>query len=240
MVEYFRYDNEPSYQYGLIVTGTKTFGAPRRRIETLHVYGRSGDILFDEDAYDNIYVSYDVEIIKDFKTNAREIRGWLLSRKGYHELSDTYNPQFYRYATYFNSLDYDVVDHLMTLGKATITFYAMPQRYDGDGDIPTEITGNTTATLINPYQFKSKPLIEVSSTGTITVNGYTITVNSLPLLGNLTIDCETMQCTDGVNNCNSMVTIDEFPVLGGGENIVTTNLSNSTKKTYITPRWWTL
>lgn len=246
MVEYFEFNNERSYNYGLVVSGVRTFGTPRRRVEALHVYGRNGDILFDEGTYDNIYVSYDVYIADNFTTRARDIRGWLLATNGYLELRDSYSPNMMRFATYFNSLDYDVIDHLMTTGKATITFYAMPQRYNADYyDIPIRISGNTTTSLINPYQFTSKPIIEVYSTGTVTINDTVITINQIPTIGvisgSIIIDCDTMQCyIDEETSANDMVTIDEFPVLLGGTNTITTNLTNSSKSTYITPRFWTL
>ena len=244
MVEFFEYDGIQSYNYGLIVSGVKTFGAPRRRVEALHVYGRNGDILFDEGTYDNIYISYDVYISENFKANAREIRGWLLSTRGYHELMDSYDPSHYRQAVYFNSLDYDVIDHLMTTGKATITFYAMPQRFDY-GESSTLILGSQTITMTNPYMFPSKPIIEVHSTGTITINDTVITINQIPtvlgLTGQIIIDCDTMQCyEDEETSANDKVTIDEFPVLDRGVNTITTAMTDNTKYTYITPRFWTL
>ena len=244
MVEFFEFNGISSYSYGLIVSGVKTFGAPRRRVEALHVYGRNGDILFDEGTYDNIYISYDVYISDNFKSNAREIRGWLLSTRGYHELTDSYDPSHYRKAVYFNSLDYDVIDHLMTTGKATITFYAMPQRFDY-GETSTSILGSNTITMTNPYMFPSKPEITVFSTGTVTINDTVITINQIPtvlgLTGQITIDCDTMQCyADEETSANDKVTIDEFPVLDRGVNTITTAMTDNTKKTYITPRFWTL
>ena len=233
MVNYFCYNGKYSYEYGLIVSGIKTFGSPQRKVEVLHVAGRNGDILFDEGTYDNIYVSYDVYITDNFKTKARDIRGWLLSSGGYHRLTDSYNTSYYRQATYFNSLDYDVIDHLMTQGQATITFYAMPQRFLTSGSSSTSFS--TSGSITNPTQFPSRPLIRAYSTGSMTINGYTITISSINAY--VDIDCDTMQCYKGTTNCNGNVTIDEYPVLKSGSNTITLTSVSSID---ITPRWWTL
>ena len=175
-MEYFFYNNHASYEFGLIVTGLRTYGAPNRRVETVHVRGRNGDLLIDEGTFDNIIVSYDIAVVQDFEVNARAIAQWLLADGGYHDLWDTYNDDLMRRATYFNAIDFDV-ESLRKQGKATINFYAKPQRFLTSGNNVTTFT--SSGTITNPTSFASKPLLRVYGTGTLIVNGYVITVNSV-------------------------------------------------------------
>lgn len=238
MLDYFHYNGYDSYEFGLITTGLKTYGAPNRRVETVHVRGRNGDLLIDEGCFDNIIVSYDVAVIKDFPVNARDIAQWLLSSSGYHELSDSYNPEYSRQATYFNALDFDV-EALRKQGKATISFYARPERYAVV--LPSTKTGNGTITLTNPYGFTAKPLIKVTGAETITVDSVlTIKINQV-VNNQVYIDCETMQCYSGTTNCNQYVEVTDFPVIPpyATVNFVITGRGTG-KVTTINPRWWRL
>ena len=235
-MEYFTYNNKSSYEFGLIVTGLRTYGAPNRRVETVHVPGKNGDLLIDEGTFDNIIVSYDIAVVQDFEVNARAIAQWLLADGGYHDLWDTYNDDLMRRATYFNAIDFDV-ESLREQGKATINFYAKPQRFHIDY---VDRNGNGTLSVTNPYGFTAKPLIQTTGRVTITVGDIVIRVNDI-YDTTMTIDSETMQCYEGDHNCNSMVEIDEFPVIPpyATVNFVISG-ANSTITTSIQPRFWTL
>lgn len=236
-MEYFIYNNKFSYEFGLIVTGLRTYGAPNRRVETVHVRGRNGDLLLDEGTYDNIIVSYDIAVVENFPVNARAIAQWLLADGGYHYLGDSYNPDSSRSATYFNAIDFDV-EALRKQGKATINFYAKPQRYH----IETRVwNGNGTISVTNPYGFTAKPTITTSGTVTITVGDIVIKVNEI-YDSMITIDSETMQCYEGDHNCNSMVDIDEFPVIPPYATVSfrITGASSSQVSTFISPNFWEL
>ena len=241
-MEYFIYNNNASYEFGLIVTGLRTYGAPNRRVETVHVPGKNGDLLIDEGTFDNIIVSYDIAVVQDFPINARKIAQWLLADGGYHYLWDTYNQNnphqdSFRLATYFNAIDFDV-ESLKKQGKATINFYAKPQRFFSESRVQN---GNGTITVTNPYGFTAKPTITTSGTVTITVGDIVIKVNEI-YNSRITIDSETMQCYEGDVNCNSMVEIDEFPVIPPYETVSfrITGASSSSVFTSISPNFWEL
>lgn len=236
-MEYFTYNNNSSYEFGLIVTGLRTYGAPNRRVETVHVPGKNGDLLLDEGTYDNIIVSYDIAVVENFPVNARAIAQWLLADNGYKYLWDTYNPDSYRLATYFNAIDFDV-ESLKKQGKATINFYAKPQRFYSETRI---WNGNGRISVTNPYGFTAKPTISTSGTVTITVGDIVIKVNEI-YNSRITIDSETMQCYEGDVNCNSMVEIDEFPVIPPYATVdfVISGASSSQVSTFISPNFWEL
>ncbi len=238
MIDWFEYNERPSFEFGIITTGLRTYGAPNRRVEAVHVPGKNGDLLIDEGTYDNIIVSYDIAIVQDFPVNAREIAQWLLGDGGYHVLTDSYNEEFYREATYFNAIEFDV-ESLKRQGKGTINFYAKPQRFAWAGG--DQKKGNGTITLTNPYGFPAKPLIHVTGALTLTINGEdTITVSQV-VDGRCYIDSETMQCYSGDTNCNQYVQMAEFPVIQPNETMtITISNAGTNTWTFIEPRYWRL
>ena len=88
-------------KYGMVCLGRGTYGAPARDIEQIHVPGRNGDLLIDNGGYLNFDLTYpECTIQEDFPYQARRLRNFLLSNPGYHKLTDSYNPGFYRMAEY--------------------------------------------------------------------------------------------------------------------------------------------
>lgn len=229
----FTYNGTSSTQWGLLVTATSVFGAAAPDYENIAIAGRNGELTLFNNRYENIQISYDVAIMDDFKTSAREIAAWLLSDIGYHTLTDTYDSTYYREGRYLGDVGY-ITYCLYTYGTATITFDCKPQKWLTSGQTSTSYTADTTIT--NSYAFASKPLIRIYGTGTLTVGDYTVVVNTI-VSSYVDVDCETMQCYEGTTNCNSNVEIDEFPQLEPGDNAIT--LTDITQVD-ITPRWWVL
>ena len=105
-------------------------------------------------------------------------------------------------------------NHLWSDGEITLTYGVHP--------------------YYNPTPFESKPLIKVTGTGTLTVNGVQIAISATPT----TIDCELMEAYNGTTSRNSdiVLTPNKFPVLKPGNNTIT--LGSGITKLEITPRWW--
>ena len=120
------------------------------------------------------------------------------------------------------------------------TYQLTPQQIDlllgtnhlwSDGEITVEYGVHP---YYNPTPFESKPLIKVTGTGTLTVNGVQIAISATPT----TIDCELMEAYNGTTSRNSdiVLTPNKFPVLKPGNNTIT--LGSGITKLEITPRWW--
>lgn len=96
------------------------------------------------------------------------------------------------------------------------------------------------AELDNPTPFDSKPLIRAygSGNGQVTIGNQIIALTDID--GYIDIDCETMNCYNGVENCNSKVTLGAqgFPTLPPG--ITAVSFGGGVTKVEITPRWWEL
>ena len=232
MLNHFTYNGRSTGEFGLLVSGANIYGSPSRVVEKVQIPYRNGDLLIDTGVYNNYILTYEVSIIDNTKATAQAISEWLLSSKGYNRLEDTYVPDQFRMASYYNQLDYTLTS-LNRFGRATISFDCKPQKYLKTGETTTTLT--TSGTITNPTQNASKPLIRVYGTGTLTVNDLEITINSVDEY--VDIDSERMQVFKGSVNKGSTVSMTDFPELVGGENTLT--LSGLTR-VIITPRWWRL
>ena len=77
--------------------------------------------------------------------------------------------------------------------------------------------------------YKGEPIITVNSTGLIYLNGEVMEVLSAPV----TINCQTMQCYNGVVNMNNEVRVNDFPEIKIGSNEVGSSMALT-----ITPNNW--
>lgn len=231
--QYVTFDNTDLRDYGLYVSGTNVFNAPVRLYDEIAVPGRNGVLLGTERRLENVELKYPAFIYTDFATNTAALRAFLLSKVGYKKLTDSYHPNEYRKGYYAGGLEIEPTAKL-DAGQFELTFHCKPQRYLVSGDTVTTLSASGTIT--NPTLFDAKPLLRVYGTGSLTVNGVTITISEADVYTD--IDCEMMEAYKGTVNKNYAVSLDSvyFPVLSAGNNTVTLNGVTVD----ITPRWWTL
>lgn len=215
---------------------------PKRKIEKVSVPGRNGDLIFSQDAFENVEQEYDIAISAntlDLMSTSIRVGQWLLSPKGYCELEDSYDPEIYRMAYYSGSSD--IVNILNLAGTANITFDCKPQRFLKAYKNRWVTFNEETNEYINPTKFISLPLIRILGSGRCDANvgGYDISVSNVN--GYVDIDCELMDCFCGNINMNGNTTLgslDAFPKLQAGKNNV--SFSRGTTAIKIQPRWWIL
>ena len=229
------FDNNNSLNYGIYITGEAVYDVPERAVEMVTVPGRNGALALDEGRFENIEVKYPAGafgVDQDaFASKIRDFRNILASRYKYVRLTDSYHADEFRLALYRSGLEADPV-YMNRAGTFDIIFECKPQRFLTSGETVTTMTASGTIT--NPTQFESKPLIVVTGTGTLTVNGVAITITASPT----TIDCEAMEAYNGTTSRNGSITLspNRFPVLSPGSNSITKTSGISQIK--ITPRWW--
>lgn len=234
------FDGINSLDYGIYVTGEAVYNAPERVVEMVEIPGRNGSLAIDQGRFTNIEVSYPcgcfADTQADFAAKVSAFRNAIGSRYSYKRLTDEYNTDEYRLGLYKSGLEVSAVRY-GTAGQFTITFDCKPQRWLTSGETPVAVSSSLT----NPTDFESKPLIEVTGTGTLGIGEYILTITGTASQ-TLYIDCETMEIytLEGTvpTGASSLVSINktDFPVLKPGHNGVSvgTGLSALT----ITPRWW--
>lgn len=231
----FTFNNKNSLTYGIYITGEPVYNAPARAVEKITIPGRNGDLLLDEGRFENIEVTYPAgtfgEDQADFADTMAGIRDFLGALHGYHKLTDDYNPDEFRMASFKSGLEVSPVP-FQRAGEFDLVFDCKPQRFLTSGEQVTTMTAS--GTINNPTPYDARPLLVVTGTGTLTVNGVQIAISKSPT----TIDCEAMEAYNGGTSRNGdiVMTPNRFPVLSGGNNTIT--LGAGITKLEITPRWW--
>ena len=242
MINSFTFNGISTADYGLYVGGQKTFNSPQRDITKVSIPGRNGDLVRDNGRFLNIPVAYTVVIMphnipSDFATMTADFKSLLLSTKGYKRLEDTYQPDYYRMAAFNDVMEFETGAYNLH-GKTQVVFDCMPQLWLKSGE--TVQTFSASGTINNPTAFDARPLIRVNGSGdcTVTIGNQIISIDDVD--GYVDIDCETMNCYNGVVNCNSKVTLGNqgFPVLPHGNTGI--DFGGGTTSVVITPRWWTI
>ena len=229
------FNNKSSTDCRIQVAHPPGYAYPERDYTITHIPGRNGDIIQDNGCYKNVERTYEVSFDvpnEDFATYANAVSAWLHSTTGYARLEDSYEPNYYRMATYQES---NIFENLYNqAGTATIVFECKPQRFLKTGD--NTITIQNGLTIMNPTGFEAYPLFKVTGTsGVLTVNGNSITFSSIDDF--VMLDCELQDAYKETTNKNSTVS-GTFPVLKPGSNTIswTGDISSVTMK----PRWWTI
>ena len=229
------FNNKSSADCRIQVAHPPGYAYPERDYTITHIPGRNGDIIQDNGCYKNVERTYEVSFDapdEDFATYANAVSAWLHSTTGYARLEDSYEPNYYRMATYQES---NIFENLYNqAGTATIVFECKPQRFLKTGD--NTITIQNSLTIMNPTGFEAYPLFKVTGTsGVLTVNGNSITFSSIDDF--VMLDCELQDAYKETTNKNSTVS-GTFPVLKPGSNTIswTGDISSVTMK----PRWWTI
>lgn len=230
----FTYNGTPASDFGLIVEHRPAYVFPKRVIESINIPGRSGNLLFDTGAYNNVAVTYQCAWKGAVRANARDIAAWLYQRD-YCELEDDYDPLYFRKAIYVSPLS--VTDVLNAAGRANITFDCKPQRYLKTGK--TETTYSSSTTLSNTGE-DALPIITVngSGNGVLSVGGSTVSITGIGT--GIIIDSETMnaQTMNGQNANNKIEVAGGFPVLSNGS--TTISWTGGITSIKVIPNWWTL
>ena len=228
---------------------------PERKVDVFDIPGRSGQIVFPQDAWENIDREYDIYAGNGLRGSAprpfMSIGEWLNSANGYARLEDTYEPDVFRLA--YCTGGFEAENAYTRFGRATITFHCRPERFLKDGEEETVLTSGTAVSegdviLRNPTGFKAKPLIYISCTVSAGTSyalnfksggkTYQILTEQEPVNG-IFVDCETMDVYDDTGaNKNSFVEIDDFPVFHPGDVLFSTLKTNYTVK--VIPRWYVI
>lgn len=232
--DFFEFDGKPSSDFGAMVFSHGQYSDPEPNESDVQIPGMNGVLHFWDGSFKDVTVSYSI-IIKDkdpmrVREKINRMRAWLLSKRKYCRLQDTLHPDYYRMAIYKGKTSIKYSGNEQMVG-CEIEFQCKPQMFLKSGDVPINITNDSI--LYNSTDFIAMPLIRVYGSGSISVNGTTISITDVS--GYADIDCELQE----VERYNNKTTLQngEFPVLVPGESKIRyTGFS----KVEIFPRWWTL
>lgn len=237
---FIMFDGQNLADWGLHISGDKTFGAPERDVDEVEVPGRNGTLTYDNGRFKNYDLEYEGGIVSDdtvdFEYKIRRLRSFLCSRYGYKRLEDTYHPDEFRLAKFVDGLDPDVTQ----LQGATfdLKFDCKPQRFLKSGEEAIVMTAS--GSIFNFTYFETKPLIRCYGSGKFLVNRLAVTVTKPNTVPYVIIDSDIEDCYYDTTNLNSSVSLStgDFPVLKPGATEI--GLEEGITKLEIVPRWYTI
>lgn len=251
-------------EFGMKIGGVNVYSASGNNAQMFSVPGMIGEVFPDEAdvVVPNEIREYSAAIyLKNASAAAVEarmnqIRSWLLDYEGNLQLTDSYEPSFYRKACFVGNFA-PVRKGAGSNFQVSLSFSCNPKRFIANA--PDFVMGtNDTQGEITPYTFsgfnitkKAKPLIKISNTGgnnpaflikffdfVGNENGAISVAANIPSIETIYFDAETLNATDvSGNNRNQYildVTGDIF--LPPSRSIVQKTATGA--KVTITPRWW--
>lgn len=225
---------------GLTVELIPDLYIPRKRITAHQIPGRSGDLHQWDGAWENYSVRYQCWF-KATPTGAwlRKVAAWLSGAPDGARLSDTYDPDVYRLATYAGGAD--VANIRNRYGRFIVEFDCDPRKFLKTGDSALNITGS--GLLNNQTGNTAYPLIEItgSVSGVVDINGVKLLVR-FPGTETQTLRVDTYlreawDITDGgETSMNEWIAGRDFPVIVPGSNTISIDGGIDSIRVY--PRWW--
>lgn len=235
---FIMFDGQNLADWGLHISGDKSFGAPERDVDEIEVPGRDGSLTFDNGRFKNYDLEYDAGIVGDddvdYEYKIRKLRSFLCSRLGYKRLEDTYHPDEFRLAKFVDGLDPDMP--ALQGGTFTLKFNCKPQRFLRSGEEAIVLTAS--GSIYNFTDFTAKPLIRCYGSGEFYIGDYGAKVTKPSTVDYVDIDCDMQDCYNEALNCNDSVVLTKnvFPIFESGENKI--KIGEGITQLYIIPRWY--
>ena len=230
---------------GVFVTGKDVENAAEPDVTVYQIAGRNGDFAVSNNRWKNIMITYPAFIPASSATNMQTLRNALKREWEYGRLEDTYDSTHYRLARPVGELQFDIVRP--NGAEFEFVFDCYPQRFLKSGDTQLTFTSNSCTTN-NPTDFDAKPQIFIGSfTSGTEIEVYndatgetTVMTATTSYADTVVIDCEKQDIYDEStwDNKNNIFEVAEFPVLTGGNNVIT--ISGTATTAYVVPRWWEL
>lgn len=244
MLSYLMWNGVCSMDLGLVIERVPNQNRPARKMDVYNVPGRNGDIIVQQDAWENVEQTYEVWGGDSLKGRATEVgyilSNWLYGASGYQVLEDSYDPGHYRLAYFAGGFDFESL--YSRRGRAQITFSCDPRRFltSGKSWVTLPTPGSSGLEIINPTAFPAKPIFDITipsggiSNLIVESESGVLTKLTISKSGHFIIDCEKERITEnGDPAFNS--TWGKFPTLYPGVSWL-----NPQHDGKVQPNWWEL
>ena len=229
--EYLMFAGKSSEDFNCHISGSGTYLSPTREMESISVPGRNGDLHIDYGKFNNVTIIYPAFITERFDENFGALKAFLLSKKGYHRLADSYHPDHFRRACFTGNISPKMTPRNLA-GDFELSFDCDPRLFLKDGERKKTIT--ESGIIFNPTQFVASPLIRLYGSGVLTIGEISIELDTTAEY--VDIDCELEEALVAAENLNITTEGGKFPKLNPGENDITYTGS----KLDIIPRFYTV
>lgn len=227
----FKVKSVNSGDLGIYIQTRPTILAPARRIEFMRSYQSDGDLVYDEETYEDTSTILSLAVSNTQYKDANESVRRAKIRRAVHDLFKggsyiPFEPYFDESVTYYvilnGSLEFAnkhyIGDHYICTLPLRIKPYKMLKNYN-------ERTITNGAVLTNPSTEVARPIIKITGSGniTLTVGGKAFQMKGVST--SIILDCELEQAykeSGGVitSNENNKVITPTFPVLNVGKTTI--------------------
>lgn len=221
---------------GVVIEHRSPRPIPRRKTLSWDVPGRSGKLVRELEAWENVSLDYELAVVPLPNTSLPDTVdravAWL-SQGGEMRLYDDTDPSvFYLVRAYGGG---SLAPILRRARRAKISFDADPRRFLLSGERAVTLSTSGSVTLQNPAPYKARPLIHITGSSASALSG-ALTVGATVLSfadgRDLLIDC------DKKSSSAALSVSGDFPALSAGETAI--SLTGAGLSAEILPRWFTL
>lgn len=247
----FTFNGVSAESLGLRIERYPGIPKPRKRMKTYTIPGRNGTLTQWDGSYENVTIRYECWFSARTKLDtipslSKEIADWLLMAPGAARLEDTYDPAYFRLASFSGAVDIENI--LNRYGRVTLEFDCAPQMFLKSGERRREAPAFGDLLLNNPTHYAAAPIFEISTNGNlggvVRVDDYDLNL----LFGKVPprtifVDCDLREAwyveNGEVISCNQVVSSPNFPRLDPGIHVVTWS-GVGIDSVAVIPRWWCL
>lgn len=239
-INQFEYNGVKSFDdMSMIIKARPTVTTTRRRITPTSVPGRTGDILIDDEGYENYDRIYSVAIIAEnepLEILINKIKRWLFANVNYCKFEDTYDSKYFYKAFVNNAVTITPISH--NVAEAEITFNCKAYKYVKDGLQSTAFAA--AGVIVNHEAFTALPIIQLFGNGEVTlyINNRSYYIKSCTNGMILNSEIGQAYSADETTLLNNNIKFTNFPVLDSGRNNI--SWTGNVTKIIITPNWRSL
>lgn len=205
-MNYFIWNGIDSRTYGIVAETLPPPERAKERVEKVTIPGRSGHVTISDDVYDGTTRAVTCGLLD--RSLKDTVFAWL---RGSGLVTFSNEPTRAYRARITDGIPMERVNDVFH--TFVVTFDCQPFAYEA---IPTVHTLTASGSITNPGTLESKPIIVVTGTGVLTINGTAYTISET----GVTINSEIEECYIGSANKNDKVS-GGFPVLAVGANTIT-------------------
>jgi phage-related protein len=230
----FRVNNKSSLDIGAFIQSRPVLNTPKRRKKPRTISGRSGVLLFDEEAYDNttmVLLGYSVGDEQNTAAMNRERLYNMFDSSSYVDVEFYFDPLKRYRVDLEEPLSFESRYYYGEGQAWTMTLSIKPFKYLIN-ERAIEITENTT--LHNPSNYNSEPEITIYGSGNINliINDKEYVLKNVDDF--IIVDSETKNAHKDYQNRNDRMYTIDFPIF---EKINEISWTGDVEKLVIKPRW---
>lgn len=241
------YNGTSLRKLGFAVSHFPVHSVAQRDLEFKSVYGRSGDVIVDNQRFKNVDMppyeinTYALDLLQNKELLERRLIDWLMGGDGsYKVLEDSTKPGYFTRAV-CTEIGELTTNNLNGYLATSVRFNREPFWYLKSGQVPVEWTGTSPQIIENPEPYTALPIITISGSGymILSVNGVDYNIRLTEAIPSITLDCETMHAYCGSTDADSYISSDYFPSLRTGTNHIRvwTNRGATIGACSLIPRW---